>query len=224
MILVRAAIVVVAVAGAAAPARAQTQPGRVEVALGVQWTSRAAMTSIDANETAADLSKLRLFSSTTELGAAAGIEARVGVRLSRRLEVEATGTYARPQLRVTAGNDYELPAGATAIATEQLRLFSVSGAVVSLVPVRRLGERTTPFVTAGAGYARELHENDTFAVGGAQFYAGGGVKRLLLTRDRRMKSLGVRGDARAIARSKALATDDRVHVSLALTASLFVRF
>jgi len=219
----RAAIVAAVIAGTAAPARAQTpQPGRVEAAVGLQWTRASAIGAHDANETTADGGAFQLFSSATQLGSAAGLEGRVGVKLTRRIDIEATGSYSRPDLRVTASNDRETSDVVT--ATEKLQLFSVSAAVVALVPVGRLAERTIPFVTAGVGYARELHENDTLAVGGPQFYAGGGVKRVLAAGGRRVKAVGVRGDARVVLRPKSLAVDDRVHASIALTASLFVRF
>jgi len=72
---------------------------------------------------------------------------------------------------------------------------------------------------------RELHQGDTLIVGGAQVYAGAGVKQLLRARDtRRLKAIGVRADGRAIVRTKAIAEDGRTHAGLALTASLFVRF
>jgi hypothetical protein len=197
-------------------------PGRLELAVGAQWTGGSQNGSRDATETDPTASPLHLFSTASELSSAAGVEARVGVRVTRRFDIEAAGTYARPQLRVTATRDAEGASDTT--ASERLQLFSVSGGIVWAL-TSRTDTRTIPFLTGGAGWVRELHENDIFAVAGEQAYVGGGVKQLLRTRDgRRLKALGVRADARAVIRTKALAIDDRTHATIALTASLFVRF
>jgi hypothetical protein len=218
-----AAMVGVALVTAADRAAAQTfGPGRFELAVGPQWTGGSSNGTHDATETQFDGSPLRLFSTASERGSAAGLEARVGVRLTRRLGVEATGTYTAPQLRVRVTRDTEGAPDTT--AAERMQLVSVSGAVVWAL-TKRADPRTFPFLTGGAGWVRELHENDTFIVAGQQAYGGIGLERLLRTRERRrVKALGIRGDARVIVQSKALNVDDRVHAAAALTASLFVRF
>jgi hypothetical protein len=216
------AIVTLILAGGGRASAQTLGPGRIELAVGAQWTSGSSLGSRDATETQPDGSPLRLFSTTRELSAAPGVEARVGVRLTRRLEIDATGTYAAPRLRVNVTRDIENASDTTAVERQQL--FSVSGAAVWPLTARA-DARTIPFVTGGAGWVRELHENDTLAVSGQQLYVGGGAKRLLVTRDRRrLKAVGVRADARVIVRSKALAVDDRPHAAVALTASFFVRF
>lgn len=214
---------IAAVAIVCAPIRARAQspsPGRVEVAIGAQWTAATDYGAKDVTETRPDGSSLVLFSSTTKVTATTGVEARVGVRIARRLEVEAAGSYATPQLQVNAFNDYEK--GADTTATESRQLYSISGGV--LWPLRS-ESRTIPFVAAGAGWMRQLQGGGTLATAGPQTYVGGGIKRLLTVRDRhRLKGIGVRGDARVTVRARALAVDDRAHASVALTASFFVRF
>src|SRR5438105_2295089 len=162
-------------------------------------------------------------SSSTALASATGLEARIGVRVLRRLEAEVVGSYATPSLVIQTSADSESASGVA--AKERLRQFTIHGAAVWYVPTRRAGARTAPFVTAGVGYLRHVHENDVLLVGGTVYEAGAGIKQLLVSRDRRrLKGVGVRADVRAVARAKGVAPDGGTHVSPAVTASLFVRF
>ena len=141
----------------------------------------------------------------------------------RRLEAEVVGSYATPSLVIQTSADSESAPGVA--AKERLRQFTIHGAAVWYVPTRRAGARTAPFVTAGVGYLRHVHENDVLLAGGTVYEAGAGIKQLLVSRDRRrLKGVGVRADVRAVARAKGVAPDGGTHVSPAVTASLFVRF
>ena len=224
MIARATAILAILVVGYAAPARAQGGgPGRIEFAVGAIWTGAASMGTQAANETQANGSPRALFSSATELASAPGIEARAGLRITRRLEAEAAGSYTSPTLRVTTSADAESAAGIT--ATERVQQFSIGGAAVWYVREPASGARTFPFATVGAGYVRQLHEAGTLGQSGLLYDVGGGVKQLLVVRgSRRVKTIGVRADIRARVRPRVLAVDDRTHVSPMLGASLFVRF
>jgi hypothetical protein len=83
-----------------------------------------------------------------------------------------------------------------------------------------------PFVTAGGGYLRELHEGGTLAQTGKVVYVGGGARIPLVSRQarQRLTQLGVRADLRALVRSGGVTLDRQSHVSPAVAASLFVRF
>jgi hypothetical protein len=206
----------------ASTARAQSgAQGRFEIAGGVLWTGHASMGAAGATE-ASPSGRFTLFSTSTQLAAAAGAEARVGVRLTPVLEIEGASSYARPQLRTTISSDVEN--GATATASESVRQFTIDGAVVVNLTRWRFAKRATPFALAGAGYLRELHEGDTLAAAGQIYFAGGGIKYVLMERSHRLKALGVRADARALARRKGIAFDANLHVSPVIAASLFVRF
>jgi hypothetical protein len=216
------AAVAVALAVRASPVRAQPvlEPGRLEIGVGPQWIGRAAFGSRNANETTGAGSPFTLFSTSAELASATGLEARVGVRVLRRLEAEAIGSYGTPSLVIRTSADSESAPGVA--AKERLQQFTIHGAAVWYV---RAGARTAPFVTAGAGYLRHVHENDVLFSGGTVYEAGAGIKQLLVSRDRRrLKGVGVRADVRAVARAKGAATDGGTHVSPAVTASLFMRF
>jgi hypothetical protein len=132
-----------------------------------------------------------------------------------------SSSYGHPQLRVSISGDAEQAADLTAV--ESLHQFTFDGAIVWLMERRRIGRRGIPFVAAGAGYLRQLHEGNTLVVSGQTYYVGGGLKYRLMSRNARLKGLGVRGDLRALARVHGVAVDG-VHVSPAIAGSIFVAF
>jgi hypothetical protein len=211
-----------AVCAIAAPARAQDAvPGRFEIAAGVTWTGSMSLGTPAATETAPS-GRFTLFSTSTQVSSAAGVEARVGVRLTPRFVVEASSSYSRPVLRAAISGDAENAAPVT--ATDTLREITVDGALaVDLLREERI-HRASPFIVAGAGYLRQLHEGDTLAVNGQRYFAGGGVRFLLMSRPRKLKGLGVRADARALLQRKGAAFDGRLHASPTVAASIFARF
>lgn len=196
--------------------------GRFEIAAGPVWTGREAFASKDATETASTGGRSRLFSTSAELAGVSGIEARAGVKVTRVLQVEVSGSYSRPQLRATISNDSE--GAPTLTAVEPVRQFTVDGALVFQLPRWRFGRRGVPFVSAGAGYSQQLHEGDTLSASGQTYHVGAGVKFLLRSRPKGVKGFGVRGDVRALVRTKGVAFDTNAHVSPVLAASLFLRF
>jgi hypothetical protein len=208
----------------AEPARAQSavQPGRIEVAVGARRSGGLSIAAGDANETTSSGTTFRLFTASTTLASATSFEARVGVRITRRLEAQLSGGYGTPQLRISVSNDIEN--GAAVTSTERLQQFTVrGGAVWSLSPLGRWG--FAPFVAADAGYLRELHEANTLVQSGRMFEIGGGATYPLTSnRSRRLKQIGVRFDARAVLRANGAAFDDSLHVAPALGASLYFRF
>lgn len=207
-------------ATASSAAAQSVVPGRVDFSGGLGWVSATDYGSRDATETKADGSSLVLFSTSTRMHPSAAAEARVGVRITRRLEVEATGTFGTPHLEVKTTLDRENAANAT--ITQSQTFYTISGGV--LWPFRT-GQRTVPFVTGGVGWVRQLQGNNTLVTVGQQWYAGGGVKRFLVRRDaHRLKGFGIRADARLIERPKEAAVDNQMHLTATLTGSLFVRF
>jgi hypothetical protein len=224
--MTHAALTVVA-ALALAPAAAFAQeplPGRLELGFGVQRTGSLQLGGASANETTADGSAAPLFSTMTEASAAAGIEGRIGVRLVRGFQVEASASYSKPQLRATVVAS-PVEAFPTVTATETFDQFTIGGEVLWYLPGRARGARLKPFLTGGAAYLRHLHESATLVESGRQYVFGGGAKFLLVSRPAsRLKGIGIRADARAVGRAKGVAFDDRVRYSPAVAASLFARF
>lgn len=209
-----------------APAGAQSSrdaPGRVELAIGPLWIGRQALGSSDANETTSTGGHLALFKASTELASASGWEGRVGVKVRRSFEAEASATYATPEIRSQISSDLEATTPVT--VTERIQQFTIGGGLVWYPPLGRSPSRLAPFVTAGGGYLRQLHEAATLVQSGQFYQFGGGVKVLFASRPRsRLKGFGARADARAIVLSKGVAFDSTRHTSPALGASLFVRF
>ncbi|MFI5179235.1 MAG: hypothetical protein ACHQO8_11750 [Vicinamibacterales bacterium] len=218
------AIVVAFGVGRARPAAAQSpEPGRFEAGIGPLWTGGASLGSRDANETTSTGGAFPLFSTSTELSSAAGVEARAGVRVWQRFEAEASASYGRAELRTTVGNDSEGAAAVT--AAETIHQFTFNGGVVWYPPRPRVGTRLTPFVSVNAGYLRQLHEAATLAVTGHVYQVGGGVKYRLVSRpSSHVKGIGVRLDVRVAARSGGVAFDARTRYAPTLGASLFARF
>jgi hypothetical protein len=215
------------VLGAAATASAQTRepgrPGRFDVGIGLRWTGGSSLAPVGAAETTPGGTPFSLFTSQTRFESAPGIEGRLGVRVARRLHVEATASYARPDLTTKVTNDVEA-APSTSI-TESLVQLKIEGGV--LVPLRRprIGARVEPFLTAGGGYLRELHEGQTIVATGQSYYAGGGLNYALKVRPaRRFDTIGLRLDARAAVRHGGISLDGATHVAPLFAASLFVRF
>ncbi len=221
LITAGACAAVCGLSASAAHAQTAMDGGRFEIAVGVAWTGSLSLGSVAATETSPSAG-FTLFSTSTELAAAPGVEARVGVRLTPVLEVEGSSSYAQPRLQTAVSGDFEN--GAPVTASDALHQFTVDGAVVANITRWRIGSRATPFALAGAGYLRQLHEGGTLAVTGQTYFAGGGIKYLLASRPHGLKGVGVRADVRALARRKGVAFDTYLHTSPVVAASLFVRF
>ncbi len=202
---------------------ADSPPTRFEVGFGVLWIGSQPLGASGANETTGAGGATPLFSTTSELASAAGIDGRIGVRVTRSLVAEAEASYLKPQLRIAISGDTEGAAALTAMET--IQQFTVGGGVLWYVPNRGWSPRVAPFAMAGAGYLRQLHEQNTLVETGSFIQFGGGAALLLSSQPRfHMKGIGVRADLRAIRRSKGVAFDGGGRTAPALGASAFVRF
>jgi hypothetical protein len=205
-----------------AEAQIAVPPGRVEIGGGILWIGAQSMGTRNATETAGAGSPLTLFTAASTLDAAPAADVHVAVKATRALEADMSATYARPSLRVQISGDFESAAGVA--ATERLQQYTVGGGVNWYFLERRTSA-VAPFVNVSLGYLRQLHENATLVDSGRYYQVGGGAKIMLSSRTgKRVKGAGIRADARAFIRSKAVALDGRSPASLALGASLFVRF
>jgi hypothetical protein len=115
-----------------------------------------------------------LFKSSSRLKPAFGVQAKVGVLLTGSLAVEGGFRFVRPALEIKLSNDTENAADVTAKETINQYLFDGT-AVWHLTPVSASGG-ATPFLYGGAGYIRDLHENNALVEEGVEYHAGGGVK------------------------------------------------
>ena len=212
---------------ASAPvALAQTaaEPGRFELSFGAGFLGRVPLGSQDANEVTGSGSAFRLFSTSTELAPSATVDVRFGRRLARSIDVEAVGTYGRPDMRIRVQNDFET-SNAPLVASSPIHQFTIGGAGLWYPARPRFGTRTRVFVSGGANFVRQVQGDRILAVDGATYELGGGAKVLLTTRDAaRLKGIGARVDARAVIWSGAVTLDERVHVAPSIAGSLFLRF
>jgi hypothetical protein len=198
--------------------------GRFELSVGAVWFGTSAIGSRDATLTGSGGDRFRLFSTSSEIGDATGLHVRLGRRVTRVIEAEASASYASPLLITTIANDAENAAPTS--ASESARQFTIEGGALVNLTRWRSGSRVFPFVTAGGGYLRELHEGGTLAQTGKVVYVGGGARIPLVSRTarQRLTQLGVRADLRAVVRSGGVTFDGQSHISPTVAASLFVRF
>jgi opacity protein-like surface antigen len=204
----------------AAPAAAQTPAPRVEIAAGALWIGAIDFGAVDANESTSGGGAFRLFASRSSLGRELALEGRFAVRLTDRLQVEGIGSYGRPRLITRVSLDAE-NAPALDVDEDTVRI-AIEGAIVVSAARWRVGSRGVPFVTAGGGYLRQLHEGRTVVRTGQSYFAGAGIRYALAARMQSLvKTIGVRADGRLVVRAGGIALDDRVHLAPAVAASLY---
>lgn len=202
---------------------AASPASRFELGIGARWIGGEALGARAATETTGAGGSSALFSTSTELAGRAGVDGRVGVRVSRSLLAEIEASYLKPQLRVAISGDAE---GAPAVtATETIQQFAIGGNVLWRLPGRRWSPRFAPFAIVGGGYLRQLHDQATLVETGRFYQVGGGVTALLASRRRfHTKGIGVRADMRALIRKGGVTLDDGSMAAAAAGISLFARF
>jgi len=214
-------VLLVLVTPCVAQAQGRAATDRVEVGGGVRWVGGAALGDTDATLGTASGGSFAQFASASELGAAVAVEGRVGVRLSRALQVEASVSYGTAELRTRLDSDVESIPDVT--VSESIIRYTIEGTLVASLDRWRRG-RVTPFVSVGGGYLRELHEGRTLVETGRTFHAGGGVNVPLRSSRSGASAVGIRADARIVVRSGGVLFDDEPVVAPAAGASVFFRF
>jgi len=167
-----AAAVVCLLTCASAPALAQKRY-QLETTVGGIWMGGYSLGSLDANLIAnqAGGGPYTLFKTSSSVGSTGGLDARLGWRASRIFTVEGGLTWSRPQLSTRLFSDVEGAADVT--ATEKTSQYIIEGAV--LASLARPGRAITPFVRAGVGYLRELHDGNSLVQTGTSLHVGGGA-------------------------------------------------
>ncbi len=175
---------------------------RLEIAAGGLWLGGASLGEGDAallsNGTGATPTPYRLFTTHGRFAGAPGIEARVGVALSRTWSVEASVVFARPEVRTAVSGDVEQAAALT--ARERIDQYFIDVGMVRHLRRWTFGGRAVPFLAAGAGYLRQLHQDRYLVESGQVYRAGGGMTFWLHARDH------------GVGRAVALRLDGRAHV------------
>ena len=206
-----AALTVVTPAAAQAP----SEPiGRLQVGVGVGWIGGASVGEQPADLRTASGGPYRLFESETDLGATASFELRVGFGLTPRFGVEGRVARSAPEVNAVVSSDAE--ASDSFMISESIDQYVFEGGVLfRLDELQAMG--LTPFVSAGAGYVRQLHEGDSLVEEGRLFYAGGGFTRIFFSRPQGfIRAASVRADLRLNVLSLDLEADSsRLQGSLA---------
>jgi hypothetical protein len=198
---------------------------RIEASIAGGWLGGADLGTRDANlrQNATPPVPRRLFSTDTRLAGQPMLDVGGGFAFNRRWTVEGALVFARPELRTSVSADAEGAPSST--VAERIDQYIVEGRLVILFEEARLGTRTVPFATAGAGYLRQLHEGRTVIEEGHVYHVGGGLKHWLLARDRgRVKAAGLRADLRLYLLAAGFAFDDRPTRHAAASGGFFVVF
>lgn len=186
----------------------------------------SATASLTGNQSAAPESTL--FRATSAIGTGLGLDGRLAFNITRALAVEGGFVWTRATLESRITSDVEGVPDVT-LAQDLDTYFIEASAVWHLTALSFAGGRALPFVAGGAGYLRQLDEEQVLTTEepGTVYHAGGGVKYFLLQRPRGfIRGLGLRGDARLYVRSGGVELDQdttrRNHWAVA--GSLVVRF
>jgi hypothetical protein len=150
-----------------------------------------------------------LFTAESAFGRVAGIEARVGVALTRALTLEVGGTFARPELGVTITGDTE--AGTIPFIGERVSHYTAD--VAGMWEWRRIrpGARARPYLVAGGGYVRQLDAERLKAETGYTVQGGAGL-RYWVRGASRGRPMGVRVEGRLVRRTGGIEFDNRSRV------------
>jgi opacity protein-like surface antigen len=164
---------------------------------------------------------LTLFVADGALNRAAAVEARIGYPLTRVLALEFGGSYSRPTVAVDVSGDTE--AGSSEPLTDQrLSQYLIDVSVLWQISQLKLGGRARPYVTAGAGYLRQLDIDRVRAETGKTFQFGAGVHYWLRGGDAARRALGVRAQVNAMLRSGGLDFDGATRLAPAVKLFAFV--
>lgn len=206
-----------------AQARPADRGDRFDVSFGGMWIGGAGLGSTSADIRANNVTPtpFRLFAAETRVASAPGWDARIGYWLTRSVVVEGGVARVRPELRTRIASDAE--GAAVLTATERLHQYFIDARVIWLLPRFSFGG-TVPFVSVGAGYLRQLHEDRTLVETGQVYQTGGGVRRRLMTDVGWFRAIGVRLDGRVYVLVDGVQLEDRPRTHGAFSGSVYLTF
>lgn len=176
--------------------RSGPRPGSIEISAGGTWSAGK-----DLGERAATLTpnpstgstSFDLFKTEQTLKSVFGGQALVGYYVTRAFAIEGGIQYSRPTLAVRISDDFENAPSLTANTAITQYLFTGSA-------VYHFGRspRVVPFVAAGAGHLRDVHNGNELLETGVEYHGNVGVKWWTGNGRRR---IGVRAEAGASMRT-----------------------
>lgn len=198
---------------------AQASQPRFSISAGFRWSGDSNIGERDANETTASGGSYRLFASETELGGTTAVETTLGVRLTRLLHAETMVSYGRLDLRSHLSSDVEgIP---DTDVSESIGQLTIEGTALVDLAFWQLPRQTMPFLAAGGGYLRHLHEGRMLVEGGTIYHVGGG---LLMPLGAAGAKSALRFEVQAMMRKGGAIPDDTPHLSPSVAASFVWKF
>jgi hypothetical protein len=193
-----------------------TRPARWEVSGGGLFVGGYDLGNSDADLTpnTGGSGPFTLFTTDNQVRPAFGLLARVGFIVTPSLVIEGGMRFARPVYEVRASDDTENAPDTTIEETLSQYVFDAS-VVWSLGSNDR---RVVPFVFAGAGYLRELHEEASLVDEGVEYHAGGGLRWWFAPR------LGLRAEGGISIRDGGFDFEDGPRVVPVVSGSVVFRF
>jgi hypothetical protein len=199
-----ATVLLLATAPATLEAQSYPRSGSLELGGSAFWIGGSDLGIATAEETenrTGSSSTITLFDTSGRLRSAFGIGARVGFNLTSTIAVEGELIYSRPTIVVSISNDFE-NAPDVDLESSSLHEYFIDGGVVLHLDGLRFSNRGVPFVSASAGYLRQLTDERLAVETGQVYQLGGGFKQLVGER------FGVRLDVRVGFRKGGLSFDE----------------
>jgi hypothetical protein len=196
---------------------------RFELAAGIGYFGGAPLGDADANQRSGTSNDpYRLFATSSTLTETRVVDLRAGFDLTRRFGLEAHALFGHPELHTEISGDAE--GAPTITAVERLDHYLIDGGVVVRLDEFRV-KGLRPFVTAGGGLLRQLHEGLTVIESGQVFYVGGGARYWMFVRARGVpRAGGLRADVRLNVLTGGIEIDDRRRRHLSISGSFFLLF
>ena len=197
---------------------AQTSERRIELGGDLRWLAGIHFEDVNANETAFGGVTRTVFRSATSFDQAACPEVKAIVGLTRALDIEGAVAYGRTHLTTRITLD---PEASNVTIAEPVSAYVLEAGVAAHL-ARWRGRRSAPFVSAGAGYLRQIHDGQTHIEDGPSWYAGGGVRVPLSDETARgLKSAALRFELRATILPSGSTLDGNRHILPSVIGGVF---
>lgn len=201
------------------------RPGSFMISVGGEWLAAETIGSRSANIVSNNPSgsPYTIFSTTTTRAAAPAFRVGIGYAVTRMITVEGGMLISRGDLRSDISQDVE-NASTTAISESFTQYFFDASVLAHLTQLAFSDGAGIPYLEAGAGYLRQLHEGNTAIDTGQIYHFGGGVRYLFGRARGRSTGLGFRANARVYVRNKGYTLDKSQSISAAVGGALLFMF
>jgi hypothetical protein len=218
-----ALLLVPALAAAQSDSHPSLRSGHLSLSGGVVWAGGYAMgdslAEYRSNAPGSTPPSRTLFRAESSIDATASVEARVAYAITPSIAVEMGAGFSRPGISADLSGDEE--AAAVTLDAERLSQVVLDGAVVWQLPMSPIGSRVRPFVSGGVGYVRQLYGERTMVETGTAYAVGGGARWWLRGGNGRSRSLGLRGEARAVWRTGGVDFENKTRIAPTVSLTAF---